>query len=99
MLASVIRGLLAPEMLCVPPECGVVAITRIDVSADSSYATVYVSALSESQTLLAYLQSRLPHYQKIVARGIVRWRAPSIRFRIDESIERGNAIDRLLGQS
>lgn len=96
MLASIIRNVLAPELLKVPPECGVVTITEVDVSQDYSMATVYVTSFSNNKLLLEYLNENKSLLQHTVVKNVARRRIPAIRFRIDERIERGNTIDELL---
>lgn len=95
MLASVVRKLIAPVLRECPPECGVVSITGVEVSDDFSYATVYVSALSEPQRALKFLEARAPHLQRSLS-ALSRRRIPLLRFRCDTSGERGDRLDALL---
>lgn len=96
MLASVIREAIAPALRQAPPQCGIVTIVRVDVSTDSSYATIYISALHEPELALEYLQGERGPLQRRVADASHRYRVPKVRFRIDRAAEEGSRIDALL---
>ena len=95
MLVSTVRELIAPALRECPRECGITAITQVDVSADLSYVTVYVSALKNPEEALAYLDGRRRELQKSLGRPQTH-KTPQLRFRIDRRGEEGSRIDELL---
>ncbi|MBI1812254.1 ribosome-binding factor A [Candidatus Peregrinibacteria bacterium] len=95
MLGTVIRALIAPVLRECPPACGIVSITAVDVSSDSSYATVMISALREPERALEFLNGRKNDLQRLLSK-LPRRKIPMLRFRIDRSGERGARMDELL---
>ena len=96
MLASVIWEIIAPVLRECPEECRVTSITQIDVSEDFSHATVYISALEKPELAVSFLKSRSSELQKKLT-GLKRRRIPKLRFRVDETVLKGNKIDEMLG--
>ncbi len=96
MLGSIIREIIAPVLRECPPECGIVSITRVDVSDDFSYATAYVSALMRPDLALEFLERQTVHLQRSLGR-LERRKIPHIRFRLDQQEEQASRIDALLG--
>ncbi len=96
MLASSVRDIVAPVLRQCPPECGIVSITRVEVSDDFSYATAYVSALMHPELALAFLEGQTVHLQRLLGR-LERRKIPHIRFRLDTQEEQASRIDALLG--
>ena len=96
MIASVVREIIAPALRGCPPACGIVTITRVEVSQDASYATVYISALKEPKLALASLEERLREIQHQVGKKLQIRLTPRVRFRLDESGERGAKIEQLI---
>lgn len=96
MIASVVRETIAPALRDCPPACGVVSITDVEVSSDLSYATVLVSALREPEKALEALEEERPELQRLLGKRLQTHRVPRLRFRIDQTIERAERIDRLL---
>jgi ribosome-binding factor A len=95
MLATAVRRIIAPAVRLCPPQCGVVALTRVEVSPDGSFVTAYVSSLLEPVLALSSLEGRLPELQR--ALGSLRTRhIPRLRFRLDEREEQGNRVDEIL---
>lgn len=78
-----------------PQECGIVSITDVEVSDDFSHATVYISALTEHEAALVFLESKTQELQRNVS-TLSRKRIPVLRFRIDPRSDRGERIDHLL---
>lgn len=95
MLASVVREVIAPVVRLCPQECKMVSITEVQISSDFSYATVYISALSEPERALAFLEAKLPELKTQMG-SIYRKRIPELRFRIDPLVEQGGKVDSLL---
>jgi len=81
------------------PRIGFVTVTSVDTSPDLRHAHVYVSVLGDEQTRadsLAGLQSSHGYLQSRVAGELRLKRTPQLDFRYDESVERGQRIQRLL---
>ena len=99
MIGSVIREVVAPLLRECPHECGIVSLTEVEVSADLSYATCFVSALMVPEQALTFLTSKTKELQPPLAHALQIHRIPKIRFRIDPRTERGSRIDQLLQSS
>lgn len=96
MIGSVVREVVAPLLRECPPQCGIVSLTEVEVSADLSYATCLISALSENDQALAFLVSRLKELQTALGRTLQIHRVPKIRFRIDTRGQSAERLDALL---
>ncbi len=96
MIASVVRGVVARVLPQCPPTCGIVSLTEIEVSADFSYATCYVSALEHIEEAMSFLESQAKGLQSALGAELQMFRVPKIRFRVDERTQRGMRIDALL---
>ncbi len=97
MLASEVRRIIAPVLRMCPPECGVVTITEVDVTPDSSLITVSVSALEHNELALAFMKTQYRDLRHAL-RALQMHRIPQLRFRIDPRSERGSRVEKLLGQ-
>jgi ribosome-binding factor A len=83
------------------PRIGFASITRVDVSPDIRYATVFVSVMgteeeqSESLVALNNASGFIRHElgPKLTMRSI-----PNIRFRLDRSMEHAENVQRLLSE-
>ena len=95
MLESSVRRLIAPILRECPRACGIVTITRVDVSSDLSFATVYVSALQSPTAALEFLNDRQRKLQRRMGE-LETHKTPQLRFRIDTTAEEGNRIEKLL---
>ncbi len=98
MTGSEVRKVVAPALREAPAACGIVTITKVEVSPDCAYATVFISALQESELALAYLKEKRDEFQKGLFRALTRFRVPEIRFRIDTAGQRAERLDRLLSE-
>ncbi len=81
------------------PRVGFVTVTAVDTSPDLRYAHVYVSVLGddrERDESLAGLESSHGYLQSRVAAELRLKRTPQLDFRYDESVARGERIQRLL---
>ncbi len=80
------------------PRLGFLTITGVDITDDLKIAKVYVSILKgeERETNLDILNSAKGFIRSEIARRVRMKTIPSLEFRIDESIEHGDRIDRLL---
>ncbi len=98
MLATEVRSLIAPILRTCPQECGIVSITRVEISEDNAYATLYISALRESEQALTHLNGQRKDLQRRFA-GMPSFKIPLLRFRIDDTVIRGMRIDQLLQEA
>jgi|GEM_PF-527069 len=94
-LSSRVRALIAPVLRECPPECGIVAITRVDVTTDQAYATVYISALKEKKRALAFLENRQRDLQKQLSKLGTKF-MPKLRIRLDQEGDRASRLDAIL---
>ena len=85
----IFRGIKDPRI------SGVVSVTRVDVSNDLSYATIYVSiygSTSDKQNTMKALKSATGFLRReLLSRVSIRG-VPVLRFKLDESIAEGNEI-------
>ncbi|MDI9494505.1 MAG: 30S ribosome-binding factor RbfA [Bacillota bacterium] len=91
-----------------PRLSGIVSISAVEVTADYSYATLYISILddtnedgptdSRKQEVLNAFQSAKGLIRREVARQIKLRSAPDLLFRIDTSMEYGRRITKVLNQ-
>ena len=95
MLASEIRKLIAPALRECPPECGIVTITEVEVSPDSSVITVRVSALLHHPMALAFMEERKGQLRHAL-KALHMHRLPELRFETDLRSEKGSRIENIL---
>jgi len=83
------------------PRIGFVTITGVAVSPDLRHARVFVSVLGEEATreasLLA-LRSASGFIQRALFRNLRLKHSPAVTFHFDDSMERGERIERVLRQ-
>ncbi|GGE46191.1 ribosome-binding factor A [Pullulanibacillus camelliae] len=81
------------------PRVGFVTVTGVDVTGDLQQATAYITVLgsndSESDTLKG-LNKAKGFIRSEIGKRIRLRKTPELSFEIDESIEYGNRINRLL---
>jgi len=73
-----------------------VTITSVEVSSDLRQACVYVSTLGEKKEMMAGLDHAVSFLRRELASRLALRYVPELTFRLDESLERGERIDRLL---
>lgn len=95
MLASEVRKLIAPVLRACPPACGIVTITAVEVSPDSSVIVVRVSALREHTVALAYMEERKGEMRHAL-KALHMHRLPELRFEADFLSEQGSRIEKIL---
>jgi len=80
------------------PRLGFVTVTGVDITDDLKIAKVYVSILKdeERETALSILNAAKNFIRSEVGKRVRMKFIPTLEFRVDESIERGDRIDRLL---
>lgn len=77
------------------------SVTEVKLNRDMSLATIYVSTLGDEQEkkdMMAGLEKAKGFLRSRVAEGINLRTAPDLRFVLDESLERGNAISKLIDE-
>ncbi|HTZ19108.1 MAG TPA: 30S ribosome-binding factor RbfA [Dissulfurispiraceae bacterium] len=82
------------------PRLGFVTVTDVSLSEDLKIAHVYISVLNSDDKAVAVeiLNAARGLIRSEVAKRVRSKYIPSIEFRIDESIDRGFRIDKLLKQ-
>jgi ribosome-binding factor A len=76
-------------------EAGLVTVSDVEISGDLRQATVYVSILGSQEqqraglTMLAEHRARI---QDLMAKAVVLKYTPRLRFRVDDSVARGNRV-------
>ena len=74
-------------------------VTDVEVSPDLQYATVFVSTLEDGETRargLKALERAAPAVRHLLAPRLGLREVPEVRFRFDESLERGQRVEELL---
>ena len=81
-----------------PNVTGMISVTKVKVTTDLSYATVYVSILNSKdvKTTLAGLKKSSGYIRSELAKRINLRNTPEIIFEFDDSIEYGAKIDSIL---
>ena len=80
-------------------QAGLVTVNDVEVAGDHKTATVFISILGGSEqqkTGLQLLQQARPRIQDHVAQTVVLKFTPKLRFELDDSIERGNRVLRII---
>jgi ribosome-binding factor A len=81
------------------PNVGLASISRVDVSADLSYATVFVSVLGSKQEQmksLSALQQSAGFIRTHLSKVIKIRKVPELRFVFDENLKHAARIDEIL---
>ena len=95
-------GLVLGRGLKDPRITGLVTVTGAKMAPDLKDVTAYVSILgdeAQKKSTLEGLKAATPYLQGQVARNLkLRW-VPHLSIRFDESVERGDRIDRLLREA
>jgi ribosome-binding factor A len=84
-----------------PGDLGLITVNDIDVSKDLTLATVYIGVVgsdSQKKAALNRLGNDRKRIQSDMARDIILKNTPVLRFRHDDSIERGNRVIDILEQ-
>jgi ribosome-binding factor A len=82
-------------------EAGLITVNDVTVTSDFQLATVYVGVVGTPQqrkhalSLLNHSRKRL---QGMVGRAVILKYTPQLRFELDDTIERGNRILRILDE-
>ena len=84
------------------PRIQLVTVTKVDISADLRYATIYVSILGDEpkrRTALRGLDSARGLVQSRLGRRLGLRETPTVRFEFDPSIEKSIELSRLIDQA
>jgi ribosome-binding factor A len=83
------------------PRIGFVTITEVDVTSDFKYAKIFVSVMGTPEekrdTMTALTSSRGFVRRELASRMTIRF-VPEITFKLDQSIEHSDNINRLLNE-
>jgi ribosome-binding factor A len=77
------------------PSC---SVSDVEVSRDLDYAAVWVTALLPEQSAAAVkaLNALAGEFRRSLSRGMRLRRVPELRFKYDDSVDKGERIDALL---
>jgi ribosome-binding factor A len=75
-----------------------VSVSEVEVTRDLDMATIYVTALigDESKQALAALNELAREFRRDLSRSMKLRRVPELRFRYDDSVDKGERIESLL---
>ena len=82
-------------------QAGLITVTDVTISNDLHNATVFVGILGTNEQRkhgLEVLAKNRKHIQGLVAHGVILKYTPQLRFVVDESIERGNKVMKILDE-
>lgn len=79
-----------------PGDFCMITITRVVVTPDLGYATLWVHSIRNREKLLHYLRPHLHHLQKELFESLAMRRVPQVRFKLDENSEYVEKITKLL---
>lgn len=99
LIRDEVSEILAGEMK--DPRLGMVSITRVDMSPDLRYATLFTSVYGdedEQQDTIQALSGASGYIRRLLAPRLRIRHIPSIRFRLDHSMEHAEQITRTLNE-
>ena len=75
-----------------------VSVSDVEINRELEVATVYVTALigDEGPAAVVELNNLAKEFRRSLARSMSMRRVPEIRFRYDDSVDRGERIEKLL---
>jgi len=75
-----------------------VSVSEVEVTKDLDVATIYVTTLigDQSKTAVAGLNELAKEFRRELSRSMKLRRVPELRFRYDDSVDKGERIDQLL---
>jgi ribosome-binding factor A len=80
-------------------QAGLITVNDVEVTGDLQQARVFVSILGNAQqqkTGLVLLQRSRSRIQALVAKAVILKYVPHLRFVVDDSVERGNRVLKLI---
>jgi len=84
------------------PRAAHATLTAVDVAPDLSHAKVYVTFLGgaeEAKSAVAALNHAAGFLRHVLRERVILRHVPELRFVYDESVERGDTIERLLAKA
>ena len=78
-----------------------IGVTSVNTTPDLKDATVYISIIgsdSEKKEILKALEHASGFLRKEISRGLKTYQTPALHFKLDDSYEYGNKIDKILDQ-
>ncbi|MEG0330381.1 MAG: 30S ribosome-binding factor RbfA [Longicatena sp.] len=81
------------------PKIGFITITDVKVTGDLSIATIFVSFLGQKareEAGLKALDRSKGHIRSELAKKMTLRKVPSLLFKIDDSLEKGNKIEKII---
>jgi ribosome-binding factor A len=97
MLKREIGGVLCRELPA--GEAGLITVNDVDVSSDLHSATVFVGILGSADQQKKGFYLLMKHRRRIqgqVAKAVILKYTPQLRFKIDDSIEHGNKVLKII---
>ena len=82
-------------------QAGLITVNDVHVSSDLHSATVYVGVLgnaAQQKNALAELEKHRKHIQGLVGKAVILKYTPQLRFLIDQSIEQGNKVLKIIDE-
>ena len=82
-------------------EVGLISVNDVTVAPNLKTASVFIGILggdAQKKKGMEALETHRKHIQGLLGRGIVLKYTPQLRFVLDESIERGNRVLRILDE-
>src|SRR5581483_2151368 len=82
-------------------EAGLITVNNVEVSSDLHSAMVYIGILGNAEQQkkgLAQLESHRKRIQGLVGKAVILKYTPHLRFKIDESIEQGNRVLKIIDE-
>lgn len=75
-----------------------VSVSDVEITRDMDWATVWITALQAEQApeALKALKELTGEFRRELARGMRLRRVPELRFRYDDSVDKGERIEQLL---
>ena len=80
-------------------EAGLITVNDVNVSGDLHQATVYIGILGNAEQQrrgLEKLHQNRKRIQGLVGRAVILKYTPQLRFKVDESVEHGNRVLRII---
>ena len=80
-------------------EAGLISVNDVEVAANLKNATVFIGILggkAQKEKGMELLEKKRVRIQGMIARGVVLKYTPRLRFVLDESVERGNRVLKII---
>jgi ribosome-binding factor A len=82
-------------------EAGLITVNDVDVSGDLHSAVVFISVLGrpeQQKRAIALLAHHRKRIQGLVGRAVVLKYTPTLRFKVDHSVNRGNRVLEIMNE-